>query len=283
MRISKGLLYMMGAALLFSIMSLFVKLIGERLPSVEVVFVRNVISLLITAYLLYQAGIAPWGERKGLLLLRGFAGFFALLCFFYAIPRLPLADVTVIHFTNPIFVAILAPFVLREAADPRTVFALLLSIVGVLLVTQPAFLTANTTARLDLFDVGVALLGAILTAVAYLSVRELRKTEHYLVVILYFPLVSVPASVPLLAGNIVWPTGTEWLLLLGVGLTTQAAQVFLTKGLNAETASRATSVSYIQILFATLWGWLFFSEWPNALSGLGMLLVLAGVFITSRR
>lgn len=282
MRISKGILYMMGAALLFSIMSLLVKLIGERLPSVEVVFVRNAISLVITGYMLYQAGISPWGQRRGLLLVRGFAGFFALLCFFYAIPRLPLAEVTVLHFTYPLFVALLAPFVLKEAAHAQTLVALVFCVGGLVLVTQPDLLFARAGSALNPIVVGVALLSALLTAVAYLSVRELRTTEHYLVVILYFPMVSIPASVPLLIGNLVWPTWHEWLLLIGVGLTTQGAQVCLTKGLNAETASRATSITYVQIVFAGLLGWLFFGEFPNILALAGMILLTVGIYITSK-
>jgi drug/metabolite transporter (DMT)-like permease len=269
------------AATFFSLMTVFVKMIGPRMPAAEVVFFRSVISVILTVAMLRRLRISPWGHRKGLLVARGLSGFLALLCFFYAIARLPLADVTVIQFTHPVFVALLAAAFLAERVGLRQTTSFVLSIGGVILITRPSFLTGSTTEMLPPFVVGVALGGAVLASIAYVLVRKLRETEDALVVVLYFPLISVPASVPVMWSGAVWPTPREWILLGGVGITTQIAQVYLTRGLHAERAARATSVSYLQIVLAAAWGMLLFGEIPDLWVVGGALLVCGGILLVS--
>lgn len=282
MRIPVGLRYMALAAFFFSFMSVLVKIAGQRLPSSELVMGRSIVSLVISWVMLRRARISPWGERRGLLVIRGLVGFGGLLCFFYAIPRLPLADVTVIQFTNPVFTALFAALMLREAMNRTVVISIGLSLAGVMLIAQPSFIFGARAASLNLEAVCIAFAGAVFAALAYTTVRKLRETEHPLVVVFYFPLVSIPACIPILAPVFVWPTPLEWLMLLGIGILTQIAQIFLTQGLHLEPAGRATSVSYLQILFAAAWGILFFAELPDALSIAGALLVVGGIVLTTR-
>lgn len=271
------------AAFFFSLMSLLVKVAGQRLPSSELVMGRSIVSLIISFAMLKQARVNPWGTRKGLLVVRGLVGFGGLICFFYAIPRLPLADVTVIQFTNPVFTALFAALMLKERLHVAVVLSIVISLLGVLLIAQPSFLFGARAEALDPLAVGVALAGAVFAALAYTTVRQLRRTEHPLVVVFYFPLVSIPACIPLLAPVFVWPTPLEWLMLLGIGILTQIAQIFLTRGLHLEPAGRATSVSYLQIIFAAAWGMIFFAEFPDTLSIAGAVLVISGIIITARR
>jgi drug/metabolite transporter (DMT)-like permease len=281
-RRSTGLRYMVLAAFFFSLMGVLVKIAGQRLPSAELVLGRSVVALVLSYGMLRRAGVAPWGRRKGLLAFRGLAGSLSLLCVFYALTKLPLADATVLQYTNPVFTAILAALFLQEIIGGREVIGLLFSLAGVVLVAQPAFLFGTAADSLDLVAVGVALLGAVLAAMAYATVRKLRETEHHLVVVFYFPLIATPASVPFMASDALWPTPLEWLLLLGIGVSTQIAQVYLTKGLHIEKAGRAMSMSYVQIIFAALWGFFFFSEAPDLLGILGALLVVAGTLVVAR-
>lgn len=272
---------MVAAAFFFSLMSVIVKVAGQRLPTAEIVFARSAVVLVLAYLLVRRARVAMWGNRKFLLILRGLVGFAALFCFFYAVPRLPLADITVIHFTNPVFTALIASLFLNETMGRNELFGLLLCLIGVALVAQPAFLFGHGAKNLDLFVVAVALTASLLSSVAYVTVRKLRETDHYLVVVFYFPLISTPASVPLLVGRVVWPTTIEWLLLLGVGIVTLIAQVFLTKGLHSEKASRAMSISYVQVVFAATWGILFFEEKPNLLGIAGAVLIFIGILLVA--
>jgi drug/metabolite transporter (DMT)-like permease len=281
---STGLLYMVGAAFFFSLMSLFVKLVGQHLPSQQIVLVRSVVTLGYTYALLRWSGVDAGGKNKVLLLVRGVFGFTALSCFFFALTKLPLADATVIHYTNPVFTALIAAVVLGEAIGPREIAGALLSLVGVTLIAQPSFLFGATAKTLNLLYVGVALAGALASASAYVTVRKLRETERPLVVVFYFSLVASIGSTPTPAFTAMdWPTPWEWVLLIGgVAGCAQIAQILLTRGLHAERAGRAMAMTYLQIVFAAVWGMLFLGEFPGLLSIGGALLVISGTVLVAR-
>jgi drug/metabolite transporter (DMT)-like permease len=281
-RIPLGVRFMLGSALAFSVMSALVKYAGTRLASQELVFARSVVAIVISVALLRRAGVHTLGTRRWLLLARGIWGYAALSCGFYAMTKLPLAEATMIQYLHPVFTAMLAAVVLGERADRSLAASVLLGSAGVLLVTRPAFLFEAGGATLHPLGVAAALGGALLTAVAYVGVRELARTEHPLVIVLWFPLVSLPASLPATLASGVWPRGFEWLVLLGVGVFAQIGQVCLTRGLALEPAGRAMAISYVQIAFATLWGVLFFGEVPGLATLLGSLLVIGGTAIGAR-
>lgn len=274
---------MLVGTLFFSVMSVLAKLAGERLPTMELVLARVVVTLVMSCWAIRSLGIYPWGQNKKLLLVRGFAGFMGLSCYFYAINHLPLADATVIQFCNPMLAALIAVFALKERLRGLDLLATLFSMTGVVLVAQPTFLFARG-APLDPVAVAIGVVGAIFSAIAYVVIRRLGSTEHHMVVVFYFPLVTGPASIPLLAyEGVVLPEGIEWLLLLGIGVAAQLGQIEITKGFKLETAGRASSVTYIQIVLAYTWGILLFGEYPNAISILGAVLVVLGVFSVTRR
>ncbi|MDQ3605479.1 MAG: DMT family transporter [Gemmatimonadota bacterium] len=281
--LSTGLTYMALAAFWFSVMSLLVKLAGQRLHTQQIVLARAVVSLALSYVLLRRAGLGLWGSRPALLLLRGALGFVALSCFYYALVHLPLADATVLQYTNPIFTALLAAWLLRERIGVREAALVLFGMAGVLLIARPSFLFGERLVQLDPLVVAVALAGALFSAGAYVTVRRLGATEHPLVIVFYFPLVTIPASLPFAAARWVWPTPLEWLVLLGVGIATQIGQIYLTKGLQLEPAGRATAVGYLQIVFAAVWGLLFFAERPDAWSLAGALLIIGSTLALARK
>jgi len=272
---------MLRGTLFFSAMSVFAKLAGARLPTMELVIARVLITTAMCWWAFRSLGISPWGNHKKLLLMRGFAGFMGLSCYFYA--HLPLADATVIQFCNPMLAALIATFTLREPLRGAEVVATVLSMTGVVLVAQPTFLFSEGAA-LDPVAVTVGVVGAIFSAVAYIVIRRLGATEHHMVVVFYFPLVTGPLSLPLLAiEGVVMPEGIEWLYLLGIGVAAQLGQVQITQGFKLETAGRASSVTYLQIVLAYAWGILLFGEYPNVWSVAGAALVVLSVFSLTRR
>ena len=271
----KGAIYMLGSALAFSVKSLLVKAAGQRLPSQEIVFARALVSLVLSYALLKRAGIGLWGTKRRLLLLRGVFGFLGLSCVFYALTHLPLAEATVIQYLHPAFTAVLAALVLGEAIGPRLMAALAVSLAGVALVAKPAFLFAATATKLDPLAAAVAVGGALFSAAAYVVVRRLSATEHPLVIVFYFPLVAVPATLPTLWSQALWPRGAEWILLLGVGVATQVGQVCLTRGIGLQPAGRATAFATLQVVFAALFGVFFFAEVPDGWTVLGALLIVS--------
>lgn len=277
MGISPGLWYMIGGAFSFSLMSLAVKLVGQRIPSQEVVLVRGAMNAAFSYALLRRAGVRPWGEHPRALALRGLFGFSSMSCLYFALVRLPLADATVLQYTSPVWTALLAVWVLGERMRPWEAALAGASLAGVVLIARPSFLFGAAAPRLDLLAVAASLAGAMFSAAAYVTVRKLGRTEHPLVIVFYFTLVTVPASLPGALTNLVQPTAREWLVLLAVGVTAQFGQVFLTQGLQREPAGKATAAGYLQVVFAALWGALFFAEIPDRWTLLGSLVVLASV------
>ena len=270
-------------ALAFSLMTVCVKHLGGQLPVAEIVLVRSLISIVITLAMLQRVGVSPWGEQRRLLLVRGVLGTTALLCFFEALARLPLAAATLLQYTYPTLTALSAWLLLGEPIRRRIGIAVLLGWIGVMLVMQPDWINSTTSAvmpELPAIAVTLGLGGALLTALAYVSVRQLSAREHPLVIVFYFPLVSVPATLPLLWGQAIWPAPEQWLWLVGVGVFTQLGQIWLTEGLSALPAARATSINYVQVVFASLWGVLFFAEPITGAVVLGAACVLGATLIS---
>ncbi len=280
---STGIRYMVLGAFSFSVMSLLVKLVGARIPGQEIVLVRAIVTLVLTYVMLKRAGIRRRGGREGYLILRGLLGFAALSCFYYSVIHLPLADATLIQYTNPVWTALLAAWLLGERMGRGEVALVFASLAGVVLIARPTILFGSASAGLDPFIVAVAMTGAIFSAAAYVTVRKLGRTEHPLVIVFYFTCITVPAAVPGAFANPVWPTPTEWLILLGVGVTAQAGQVFLTRGLQLEPAGRATAVGYLQVVFAALWGALFFAEFPDGWTFAGALIIIGSTLKLARK
>jgi drug/metabolite transporter (DMT)-like permease len=274
-RLSRGLQYMVVGAFCFSVMSLLVKVAGQRLPSQEIVFARSLVMTAICALLLRGRGRAALGRKRGLLVLRGLFGFGALSCFYYGVVHLPLADATVIQYTNAIFTAGFAVFALRERVRPLELLCLALAVAGVLVVARPSFLFP-TAARLPTIPLLVALAGACCSGAAYVTVRRIEN-EDPLVVILYFSVIGVLGSLPAVLRHGLLPQGAEWLVLLAVGLSTQAGQLYLTRALYLERAGRASAAGLVQIVFALAWGALVFGEFPDPLALLGAAVIVASV------
>lgn len=276
--LSPGVRHMAASALLFSLMSLLVKLAGSRLPSNQIVLARGVVCLVLSYGWLRAHGIPPWGNNRPALLLRGFFGTSALLCFYYTLVTLPFAESVVLQHLNPIFAALLAALFLGERIGGRLAVATFLCLAGVVAITRPATLFGGSDLAGNLPSLGIAagLAGAVCSALVFVLIRSLGDKEDPLVVVFYFPLVTVPVVLPLALAQWVWPTPLEWLTLLGVGITTQLAQVHMTRGVALEPAGRASSILYLQVALAALWGALFFEEIPDAFSLGGAALIVAG-------
>ncbi len=278
----RGALFMLLSAFGFSVMTLSVKLLGERIPTLQVVFVRGVFTVAVTWVLLSREGVSPWGNRRGALVLRGLFGVVALACFYAATMRLPLAEVTVLHYTNPIFTALFAAFLLRERVGARLLVGLLAGFAGVAALAGPAFLGREGAIRAENLPwVGVALLSAVLAALAYITVRDLRRTEHPLVVVFWFALVMIPVSVAPSVVAWVPPTPKEWGILLLVAVSAQFGQIYLTHGLSVLPAARAMAIGYVQVAFAVLWGTVVFGDAPGAASVVGIALIVVGAVLAN--
>ena len=275
----KGIKFLIGSGLAFSLMSVCVKGIAGKIPVSELIFARSTISLIITRLLLYKNNINPWGYQKRLLLLRGLFGTIALFCIFKALTVLPIATATVIQYIYPTFTVICAYLILKEFILKRIIFSIIIGWIGIILVTQPEW-TSNSNVVETITAVSIALLGALMTSLAYICVRKLSAKESPLVIIYYFPLVSIPLSLPLIINNFVLPTGIDWIWIMGIGFFTQIGQLCITEGLRLIPAGQATSLNYTQVIFASIAGFFIFQETLTTQFYLGGLCVLISTIIS---
>ena len=274
--IPRGLVYMALSALGFSAMSMLVKLASTRLPTGEIVLARGVVTLVISYAMVRRAGLSPWGTQKKRLLFRGVLGFGGLTGYYAAIALLPIADATTIQQIVPVLTAVLAWWLLDEKVGWSTAVALCFGIAGVLVIVHPS------GAGLDPNGVLIALGAAVCSAIAYVTVRTLSRTEHPLVIVFYFPLVATPLAIPWAAAHWVTPSLLDLALLIAIGITTQIGQVFLTMGLAAERVGRATAVGYLQIVFAIGWQLAVFGVAPTAGTLIGAALIIGGTLVVAR-
>jgi drug/metabolite transporter (DMT)-like permease len=278
----RGVLLLLCSALGFSAMSVLVKLGGHLLPVSMLVLARGAVSLVLSIGLVWRSGVPIWGKQPARLIGRGLLGLGGLACFFYAVTALPLAEVTVLHYMNPILTAVIAAVWLGEKIDRRLVLAISLALAGTLLVVRPGALFGVHEA-LSATGVAAALGGATFSAFAYTTVRSLSRTEHPDVIVFYFSLVATPATLPFAILDWKTPTPVGWLILIGIGVSTQFGQVFLTRGLTLVPAARGTTVGYIQIVFAATWGWLLFHEPPTVWTFVGAFLVVTSTMLILTR
>jgi drug/metabolite transporter (DMT)-like permease len=270
-----GIRHLVAAAFYFSVMGMLVKLAGERLPSSQLVLVRAIVCLVLSWLWLRRSGLSPWGSNPRMLVLRGLFGTFALVCFYYTLVTLPLAESVVIAYLAPLFTAVLAAIFLAEPVSPRLVGAIACCAGGVVAIARPAFLFGGAE-PVDIWAVAVGFVGALGSACVYVLIRHMRERENPLVVVFYFPLVALPIILPFAAARWVWPTPAEWLIMIAMGVATQLAQIHMTRGLVLVPAGRATAVGYIQVVLAALWGALVFGEVPDLVTVAGAVLILAG-------
>ncbi|MEL6437768.1 MAG: DMT family transporter [Cyanobacteria bacterium J06621_8] len=272
--------YILLSALGFALMSSCVKAVAAYgIPVLEIIAARALISLLLSYWDVKRKGISVWGRNRPLLVARGAVGTMALICVYYAVSTLPLADATVLQYTHPAFTSILALIFLRESVKRSTLTCILLSFVGLVVMVRPG--TSRAMLGLPTLSLMAALAGAFGSAIAYVLVRRLSQTEDSSVIVFYFPLIALPISLLLLGNNFIVPEFNALLLLLLVGVFTQIGQVGLTKAMAAEAAGKVTSYSYIQVIFSAILGIIFFAEVPTLWTLTGGTLIISGALVNA--
>lgn len=248
----------------------------------EVVLGRSLIVLVLAWGFLRRRGLSPWGEDRKLLLLRGVVGFISLSCFYFALIRLPLADATVIQYTNPVWTALLAALLLAEPIGKKEIVFSLASLGGVVLMARPTLLFGGAAPGLPVGPVVVGVVGAFFSGLSYVAVRRLARSDSPLVVVYWFALVSTLGSIPWVARDFNLP-GPRGLALLGaVGIATYLGQILITVGLRRERAGRAMGVAYLQVVFAATWGAIILREVPDRWTFGGAAVILGCTWALGR-
>lgn len=273
---ARGALWMLAATAVYSVQGLLVKLLGQRLSPFEVAFFRCLFGLLLLLPFLagtrsYRISGSPWMH-----LLRALVGVSGMFCGFYAVTYLPLATATAITFTKPLFLIVLAVLFLGEEVRWRRWTATAVGFIGVLIVARPGS-EAFSPAML------VALLGSFLIADVAVLVKKLSATDRNVTIMFYFGVITtIVAAVP---AWFVWqtPLGLEWLLLVFVGGAASLGQYCTLRALRVAEATAVMPFDYARLLFAGVFGFVFFAEVPDGWTLLGIgVLVGSTLYIAQR-
>lgn len=268
------------SALGFSLMTACVKAVSNHgIPVFEIVAARALVSLIISYVDVRRKNISIWGNNKRLLFARGAFGTASLMCVYYAVTSLPLAEATILQYVHPVFTALLAILFLKERLHVSTIICIVMCLLGLVFILRPN-IDGNHAADLPMFSVIIALCGALGSSIAYVIVRKLSQTEDSSVIIFYFPLIALPVSSLLIGNQFIWPSNLSLLaILVLVGVFTQIGQYGLTKAMKTESAGKASAFSYVQILFSMLIGIFFFQEIPSIWTYLGGGMIISGALI----
>jgi len=267
-----GLALMVASAAAFAAMAAVVKKLLPDTPTQAVVLSRGAMMAVGFAMLARAQGVPLLGTRPGLLLARGLLGYAALSCYFWSVHHLPLGDAVLLQYSHPVFVAAIAPLALGERTSSRHWWVIGGALAGVTLIVHP---TADfRPAAL------VGILGSALSGLAYLTVRDLSRTEHPLTILFWFPLATIPASLVLTLASGPSAVPLDAASIAGhllVTLTALVGQVALTLGLSRTGAARATAVTLAGPVFGVAFDLALFGHAPDAASLAGMLLVLGAL------
>ena len=273
-----GVRQMLLSTLLFAGMNACVKQL-HHLPALEIILFRSVFSIVASYVALRRLNVNPFGNNHRLLISRGSTGALGLICYFLALQHLPLATAVTVQYLAPIFTAVLGIWLVREPVRSWQWVFFGLSFGGVLLVQQgsPVGSAVGTGGETGLIFLGIGLLGALVSGLSYNAIRKLRGREHPLVIVFYFPLISLPIAAVACLFNWQTPDGTDWLWLLACGVFTQGAQLTMTRAYQMERLSRVAPLNYLGMFYALGLGYVFFDESFGVLAYGGMALVLFGV------
>jgi drug/metabolite transporter (DMT)-like permease len=289
---ARGIAFLCLGVLVFSLQDAIIKQVSGAYPLTQVVFVRSLVGLPIFLMLVHrEVGFrALFASQLGFLVLRALILFVSYTAYYMAFPALPLADAVALYFTVPLFITALAGPLLGERAGWRVWLAVIVGFVGVMVMLQPGSALFEPAALLSL-------LSAAMYASSMLMARKLGHTQAasvmsfyqngvFLVGALAVALVlhllgiesAVHPSLSFLVRPWVWPSGFDSLLMLVCGLVAAVGIMFLTSAYRVAPASKVTPFEYTGMLWAPLWGFLFFSEVPrlNTLAG-GAIVVLSGL------
>jgi drug/metabolite transporter (DMT)-like permease len=278
----RAILSVMGAALTFSVAAAAVKGLDGQIPLAQVILCRNLFAIpALLPVLIAAGGLAALRTRQpGAHLLRALFGMAGMAGSFYGYAHLPIAMVSALNFTMPLFLTALSVPLLKERVGWRRWSAVSVGFLGVLLMVQPG---AGQGAP-DPLAVGMVLLAALGWALAMITIRRMGAAgESSVAIVLWFAVISAVsagiASVP------VWvaPTAWQWVLLVATGVISALAQVLMTRAYRAADSTLIAPFEYSAILWTVGLGALLWGEMPDGWDALGIaVLVGSGLYIWRR-
>lgn len=265
----RAALLMLGSTMLFGLMTVAIRLASETLHTFEIAFFRNFFGLIAALPLLLRHGpellkTTQWPRY----VFRCAIGVVSMLCGFWAIGHLPLAQAVALSYSTPIFVTIAAVVFLHEQVRGRRWAAVALGFVGVMIIVRPG--TAG-------FSAGtlVALAAAVLSGIVSIQIKQLSKVEPADRIVLLTTLLWVPMSLLPALTVWEWPRGIAWVWVIAAGFLGTGGHMLWTRALKLGDVSALTPISFMQLPIVAVAGWLLFQERLDRWTAIGAGVIFA--------
>ena len=270
---NKGILFILMAAFFFSLMTVFVRLAGD-VPTMQKAFFRNVVAAVLAAILLVRSKEKFMVQKKNLpaLFMRCAVGTAGILCNFWAVDHMRIADANILNKLSPFFAILMSIFILKEIPNRVEWLSVLLAFIGAAFVAKPG-------AGIASFPALVAILGGFTAGTAYTYVRKLGLNgEKGPVIVLSFSLFSTIVLLPNLLFNYRPMTPGQFLFLILAGMSAAGGQLSITAAYQHAPAREISVFDYSQVVYAALFGFILFGEVPDVWSFVGYAIIIGTAF-----
>jgi len=273
----RATILMVAALFMFTSMGIFIRLSAAGLPVIEVVFFRNALAMVLLMPLIMQMGRSSIRMQKPkLFFLRALINFGGMFCGFTALTLIPLAQMTALGFTGPLFVTIGAVLFLGEVIRARRIAAIAVGFLGTLIILQPGFTEISVGAMM-------ALASALSIAMASLIVKKLTATETPEAIVFWMVAMQAPLALIPAMGVWQWPSLENWIYLWAMALSGTIAHLCFTRAYRLVDITALQPLEFIKLPFAVCLAWIVFGEWPGLWTWVGGAVIFAStVYITQR-
>lgn len=267
---TQAALFIILSAFFFSMMQAMVRLSASGIGTMQQVFFRNSISLLVAAYLIKKNGLRFFGpkEYQPALLLRSLAGSLGMILLFYASAHASQGDVSVLSRTNILWVCLFAALILKERISKEEIPMIALCLAGTVIALRPTFDSS-------ILPLLAAELSALCCGVAYVMISYCKGHVPSTTIVFYFSLFSTVGAGILMIPSWVSPTPKQWFMLILIGLFGSLGQICITNAYQKAPAAEVSIYDYSGIIFSALIGMLLLGEGLAVTTVIGALLITA--------
>ena len=266
---SKGIMFILMAAFFFSLMTVFVRLSGD-VPTMQKAFFRNIVAAFLAAFILMRSGEKFYIPRTSLMdmFLRCSIGTIGILCNFWAVDHMRIADANILNKLSPFFAILMSIFILKERPNRVEWLSVLLAFIGAAFVAKPG-------AGIASFPALVAILGGFTAGTAYTYVRKLGLGGVKGPVIVFsFSVFSTLILLPNIFLNYHPMSLKQFIFLVLAGCSAAIAQLCVTAAYQNAPARDISVFDYSQVVYAAMFGFLLWGEIPDAWSFLGYAIII---------
>ena len=273
----QGMLWMAVAGLIFASFMAIVRHVGTSMNPIQVAFMRYGLGMAFMLPFFLRVNLADLrSARFGLHAVRGILHAIAMMAWFYAMSRIPIAEVTALGFSAPVFATVGAAMFLGEKVRARRIIAVVIGLVGAVVILRPGFVELDSGAL-------AMLIAAPIFAVSDLISKVLTRRETGPAVVAYL---SVIVTLTIMGPALyVWrtPTTEEWVLMITTAGLATLGHLCMVQGVKVAEISAVQPVKFLQLFWAALIGFFAFSEIPGVWTWVGSAIIVGSVSYIAHR